>query len=174
MEGQCIPVANCSSRTLPYEGLVDREIARFDLSGRRQMNDQGRAGNWRVSLVEWSIPDRYGTLPEGFYTVASMSTSGVWKSDFSASLVNLPRFATPSMAGARPIASFGTEFRQGHLLAHLHELVALDRKQIAALPGFAPFNRDNGKLCGRRCIWVDAHTSGASLQNFLSAAPCKR
>ena len=39
------------------------------------------------------------------------------------------------------------------LLAHLPELGALNRKQIAALAGLAPFNRDSGSLRGTRCIW---------------------
>jgi len=39
------------------------------------------------------------------------------------------------------------------LLAHLPELGALNRKQIAALAGLAPFNRDRGSLRGSRCIW---------------------
>ncbi len=39
------------------------------------------------------------------------------------------------------------------LLAHLPELGALNRKQIAALAGLAPFNRDSGTLRGSRCIW---------------------
>src|ERR1700737_1547598 len=39
------------------------------------------------------------------------------------------------------------------LLAHLPELGALNRKQIAALVGLAPFNRDSGSLRGSRCIW---------------------
>lgn len=39
------------------------------------------------------------------------------------------------------------------LLAHLPELGALNRKQIAALAGLAPFNRDSGTLHGSRCIW---------------------
>src|ERR1700676_5396037 len=39
------------------------------------------------------------------------------------------------------------------LLAHLPELGALNRKQIAALAGLAPFNRDSGSLHGSRCIW---------------------
>jgi transposase len=39
------------------------------------------------------------------------------------------------------------------LLAHLPELGALNRKQIAALAGLAPFNRDSGGLRGSRCIW---------------------
>ncbi len=39
------------------------------------------------------------------------------------------------------------------LLAELPELGTLDRKQIAALVGVAPFSRDSGSLKGRRSIW---------------------
>jgi transposase len=39
------------------------------------------------------------------------------------------------------------------LLARLPELGELNRKQIAALAGLAPFNRDSGTLRGSRCIW---------------------
>ena len=39
------------------------------------------------------------------------------------------------------------------LLAHLPELGMLDRRQIAALLGVAPFNRDSGTLRGKRTVW---------------------
>ena len=39
------------------------------------------------------------------------------------------------------------------LLAHLPELGTLDRRQIAALVGVDPFNRDSGTLRGRRTVW---------------------
>ncbi len=39
------------------------------------------------------------------------------------------------------------------LLLDLPELGKLNRKQIAALVGVAPFNRDSGTLRGRRAIW---------------------
>ncbi len=39
------------------------------------------------------------------------------------------------------------------LLADLPELGSLNRKQIAALVGVAPFNQDSGKLRGKRMIW---------------------
>ena len=38
------------------------------------------------------------------------------------------------------------------LLAYLPELGALDRRQIAALVGVAPFNRDSGTLRGKRTV----------------------
>lgn len=39
------------------------------------------------------------------------------------------------------------------LLARLPELGTLDRKKIAALVGVAPYNRDSGKMKGKRAIW---------------------
>jgi transposase len=39
------------------------------------------------------------------------------------------------------------------LLAELPELGTLNRKQIAALVGVAPLNRDSGTLRGRRTVW---------------------
>jgi transposase len=39
------------------------------------------------------------------------------------------------------------------LIALLPELGSLNRKQIAALVGVAPYAFDSGKLQGRRCIW---------------------
>jgi len=39
------------------------------------------------------------------------------------------------------------------LLADLPELGALNRKEIAALVGVAPLNRDSGTLRGRRTVW---------------------
>ena len=39
------------------------------------------------------------------------------------------------------------------LLAHLPELGTLGRKQIAALVGVAPVNRDSGRMQGHRSVW---------------------
>lgn len=39
------------------------------------------------------------------------------------------------------------------LIAHLPELGSLNRKQIAALAGLAPFNRDSGRYKGSRSVW---------------------
>lgn len=39
------------------------------------------------------------------------------------------------------------------LVAYLPELGTLDRRQIAALVGVAPFNRDSGSLRGKRTVW---------------------
>ena len=39
------------------------------------------------------------------------------------------------------------------LLTNLPELDTLDRRQIAALVGLAPFNRDRGAMRGKRHVW---------------------
>lgn len=39
------------------------------------------------------------------------------------------------------------------LLSELPELGSLNRKKMAALAGVAPFNRDSGKMRGKRTIW---------------------
>jgi transposase len=39
------------------------------------------------------------------------------------------------------------------LLADFPELGSLNRKQVASLGGVAPFNRDSGKMRGKRSIW---------------------
>jgi len=39
------------------------------------------------------------------------------------------------------------------LLAHLPELGKLNRHEIAALAGVAPFNRDSGRYRGKRAVW---------------------
>ena len=49
------------------------------------------------------------------------------------------------------------------LLAHLPELGTLNRKQIAALVGVAPLNRDSGHLRGKRTIWGGRATVRSAL-----------
>lgn len=51
-----------------------------------------------------------------------------------------------SVPGVGPVATIT-------LLVHLPELGTLNRKQIAALVGVAPLNRDSGVLRGRRAVW---------------------
>jgi len=51
-----------------------------------------------------------------------------------------------SAPGAGPVLSIT-------LLSALPELGQLNRRQIAALVGLAPFNRDSGTMKGRRAIW---------------------
>ena len=56
------------------------------------------------------------------------------------------------------------------LVAELPELGKLNRKQIAALVGVAPLNRDSGTLRGRRTIWGGRATVRATLYMALVAS----
>jgi transposase len=58
------------------------------------------------------------------------------------------------------------------LLAELPELGQLNRKQIAALVGIAPLNRDSGTLKGRRTIWGGRATVRAVL--YMAALVASR
>jgi len=51
-----------------------------------------------------------------------------------------------SVPGIGPVVSIT-------LLSELPELGQLNRKEIAALAGVAPLNRDSGTLAGRRTVW---------------------
>ena len=61
-----------------------------------------------------------------------------------------------SVPGVGPVTSL-------MLLAQLPELGTLNRKQIAALVGVAPLNRDSGTWRGRRAIWGGRATVRAVL-----------
>jgi transposase len=58
------------------------------------------------------------------------------------------------------------------LLCDLPELGRLNRKQIAALVGVAPINRDSGKLRGRRTIWGGRATVRSVL--YMAAVTARR
>jgi len=58
------------------------------------------------------------------------------------------------------------------LLAELPELGSLGRRQIAALVGVAPFNRDSGTLRGKRTVWGGRATIRASL--YMAALVASR
>jgi len=61
-----------------------------------------------------------------------------------------------SVPGVGPVVS-------ATLLADLPELGTLGRKQIAALVGLAPLNRDSGAMRGKRTIWGGRATVRAAL-----------
>lgn len=58
------------------------------------------------------------------------------------------------------------------LLAELPELGLLNRKQIAALVGVAPYNCDSGKMHGKRAIWGGRASIRAVL--YMAALSAKR
>ena len=57
-------------------------------------------------------------------------------------------------------------------MAYLPELGTLDHRQIAALVGVAPFNRDSGTMRGRRTVWGGRAKVRASL--YMGALTASR
>lgn len=71
-----------------------------------------------------------------------------------------------SVPGVGPVLS-------STLLAGLPELGTLNRKQIAALVGVAPLNRDSGRFCGKRTVWGGrARVRGVLYMSTLVATRC--
>lgn len=56
------------------------------------------------------------------------------------------------------------------LIGQLPELGRLSHKQIAALAGLAPFNRDSGSLRGQRMLWGGRHTVRTAMYMATIAA----
>jgi transposase len=68
--------------------------------------------------------------------------------------------------GVGPVTSFT-------LLGQLPELGSLSRQKIAALVGVAPFNRDSGRLRGKRAVWGGrAGVRAVLYMAAVSAARC--
>jgi transposase len=61
----------------------------------------------------------------------------------------------PLAAKAQKLTSFSGVGKRtaALLLAQLPELGQLNRRQVAALAGVAPFNRDSGTMRGKRCVF---------------------
>lgn len=71
-----------------------------------------------------------------------------------------------SIPGAGPVLSLS-------LLSGLPELGKLNRREIAALVGLAPINRDSGRFRGKRSIWGGrAHIRSVLYMAALTAARC--
>lgn len=71
-----------------------------------------------------------------------------------------------SFHGAGPVLSHT-------LLAMVPELCEVDRRELAALVGVAPFDDDSGKRAGKRCIWGGrAEVRNVLYMAALTAARC--
>jgi len=130
-------------RPLPDE--MTRELA--DLVGRRRQllqmltAERNRLGRARGAVrdhirshVQWLDDELKGLDRE---LSDRLRSSSVWREK---------EHLLRSVPGVGPVVSCT-------LVASLPELGTLNRKEIAALVGVAPFNRDSGTLRGRRTIW---------------------
>jgi transposase len=94
--------------------------------------------------IEW-LKDRIAQLDEKIEQLSQQSSQ--WRQD---------QALLTSVKGIGPVVATT-------LLADLPELGQLNSKQIAALVGFAPFNRDSGRYQGKRTTWGGRATVRSAL-----------
>jgi transposase len=140
-------------RPLPDDTLLE---LRALISRRRQLTEMIVAERNRLSQASKSVKRRIEAHIRWLQAELgradkdldqSIRQSPIWKEN-----ENLLR----SVPGIGPVVS-------RTLLAELPELGKLNRKQIAALVGIAPLNRDSGTLRGRRAVWGGRATVRATL-----------
>jgi transposase len=132
----CRPLPDAETRAL--QDLIVR---------RRQMVDMLSAEQSRLAIVESPKVRREITQHIAWLKKRIHITDY----DLDQTIKNSPAWQPKSdllktVPGVGPVTS-------STLLALLPELGTLSNKQIAALGGVAPFNRDSGTMRGRRCIW---------------------
>ena len=129
----------------PLPDVVTLEL-RALTARRRQILEMIAAENNRLAMTSKAVRKHIDAhvhwLEQGLERVEkdldrSIKQSPIWKENDE---------LLRSAKGIGPVTSHT-------LLAELPELGTLNRKQISALVGVAPFNRDSGSLKGRRSIW---------------------
>jgi transposase len=130
------PLPDAQTREL--EALVMRRRQLLEMLGAEQNRlSSCRAKSMRKSLeqhIEWlrrQVKDIDKDIGK------SVRNSPIWREKDD---------LLQSVPGIGPVVS-------SMMLASLPELGALNRKQIAALVGVAPINRDSGTLRGKRSVW---------------------
>lgn len=112
-----------------------RQITEMIVAENNRLSGAGKAVQKRISVhVHWLETELQRVDTDLDQTIGQ---SPIWK-DKQDLLQSVP--------GIGPVTSRA-------LIANLPELGELSRKQIAALVGIAPLNRDSGTLRGRRTIW---------------------
>ncbi|MEO0826494.1 MAG: IS110 family transposase [Cyanobacteria bacterium J06639_14] len=120
------------------------------LSGEKNRLQQLKGRNKAVlkdeveAHIEW-LKDRIQQLDEKIEQLSQQPSQ--WRED---------KALLTSVKGIGPVVSTT-------LLADLPELGQLNRKQIAALVGLAPFNRDSGRYRGKRTTWGGRATVRSAL-----------
>ena len=149
-------------RPLPDDTLLE---LRALISRRRQLTEMIVAERNRLSQASKSVKRRIEAHIRWLQAELgradkdldqSIRQSPIWKEN-----ENLLR----SVPGIGPVVS-------RTLLAELPELGKLNRKQIAALVGIAPLNRDSGTLRGHRTVWGGRATIRATL--YMAALVASR
>lgn len=130
----------------PLPDAHTQEMAAI-LTRRRQLVEMltaegNRLGAARSKAVRRRISAHINWLEKELANVDGDLDSSVRKSPIWREKDNLLQ----SVPGVGPVLSTT-------LLAHLPEMGSLNRRQIAALVGVAPYNRDSGNFRGKRAVW---------------------
>jgi len=136
------------------------------LARRRQVMEMVTAERNRLLHAEMAVSERIGAhiawLEDELETIDQELGRAIRKSPVWREKENLMQ----SVPGVGPVLSLT-------LLARLPELGTLNRKQIAALVGVAPLNRDSGTLRGKRSVWGGrAPVRAALYMAALAATRC--
>jgi transposase len=149
----------------PLKDMKTRELDAL-LTRRRQLTDMLTAEKNRLSSapkpVRKDIKNHIAWLEKRLRDVnnglnSAIKDSPIWR-EHDEILQSTP--------GVGPVLSVT-------LLAELPELGTLNRRQIAALAGVAPFNRDSGRFRGKRAIWGGrAEVRSVLYMSTLTAVRC--
>jgi transposase len=129
------PLANENTRNL--RALVNRRyhISQMLVAERNRKRFSERITHERIQLhIDWLLQEKKQVEAELCHMIEE---NPIW---------NEKNRLIRSIPGIGPVSA-------STILASLPELGALNRKQIAALVGVAPFNRDSGHMKGKRCVW---------------------
>lgn len=141
----CRPLPDADTQQL--RALVDRHRQLIDMMSAEQSRLNTSPARIRDSIeyhLTW-LRQQVASLDNDLDSM--LKTSPLWR-EYDAILQSTP--------GVGPVLS-------RTLISQLPELGDLNRKEIAALVGVAPFNRDSGTWRGRRTIWGGRATVRAVL-----------
>lgn len=130
------------AQTLELEALMTRRRQLVAMLASEKNRRQALFGPAKKSWAEKSINDTISHLQKQLNQLDKdlkkrLKNSEVWKEKHD---------LLKSVPGVGDVTSFT-------LVIDLPELGSLNRKQIAALAGLAPINRDSGQFIGKRRIW---------------------
>jgi transposase len=149
-------------RPLPDESLWE---LRALISRRRQLTEMIVAERNRLTAASKSVRKRIEAHIRWLETELGRADKDLDQSIRQSPICKENEDLLRSVPGIGPVVS-------RTLLAELPELGQLNRKQIAALVGIAPLNRDSGTLRGRRTIWGGRATVRAAL--YMAALVASR
>jgi transposase len=149
-------------RPLPDESLLE---LRALIARRRQLTEMIVAESNRLTAASKSVRKRINTHIRWLEAELGRADKDLDQSIRQTPIWKENEDLLRSAPGIGPVIS-------RTLVAELPELGQLNRKQIAALVGIAPFNRDSGTLRGRRTIWGGRATVRGAL--YMAALVASR